>query len=122
MCLFLERPRNCARSLKSPTWLLGLHSSSCLSMVYTRRWRILPYGVLVLVYLVDPVLTNQGPVVRRVDNFIQWINPYPADKMGALSNQNKERANFIRWIKLFTLRITGPRNDCGLNYNLFNIR
>ena len=24
---------------------------------------------------------NQVPVVQRGDNSIQWINPYPADKM-----------------------------------------
>ena len=26
----------------------------------------------------------QGPVVQRMDNFIQRINPYPVDKIGAL--------------------------------------
>ena len=29
-----------------------------------------------------------GPVARRVDNFIQRINPYPVDKISSLSNQN----------------------------------
>ena len=29
-----------------------------------------------------------GPVVRRVDNFIQFINPYPMDNICSLSNQN----------------------------------
>ena len=32
----------------------------------------------------DKSETNRlGPVVRRVDNFVQRINPYPADKIGA---------------------------------------
>ena len=52
---------------------------------------------------------DQGPVVRRVDNFIQQINPYPVDKICSLSNQNQERANFIRWIKLYPLFVQpGP--------------
>ena len=36
-----------------------------------------------------------GPVVRRVDNFIQQINPYPADKLGAFLILIGQRANFI---------------------------
>ena len=33
--------------------------------------------------ILNPIkLANQGPVVRRVDNFIQRINPYPTDKIG----------------------------------------
>ena len=36
-----------------------------------------------------------GPVVRRVDNFTQRINPYPVDKIYSLSNQNYEHPNFI---------------------------
>ena len=54
-------------------------------------------------------------VVRRVDNFIQRINPYPVDKIGLLSNQNLELAQIhpldrdtIRVIKLSTLRTTEP--------------
>ena len=49
-----------------------------------------------------------GPVVQRVDNFIQQINPYPVDKIGAFLILIGQRANFIRWIKLSTLRTTGP--------------
>ena len=26
-------------------------------------------------------ISDQAPVVERADNFIQWINPYAADKM-----------------------------------------
>ena len=51
---------------------------------------------------------NLAPVVRRVDNVIRWINAYQVDKIGTLSNHNYERANFIRWIKLSTLRTNGP--------------
>ena len=52
---------------------------------------------------------DKGPVVRRVDNFIQQINPCPVDKICSLSNQNQERANFIRWIKLYPLFVQpGP--------------
>ena len=29
-----------------------------------------------------------GPAVRRLDNFIKRINPYPVDKICSLSNQN----------------------------------
>ena len=36
----------------------------------------------------DLALTILGPVVQRVDNFIQRINPYPEDKICSLSNQN----------------------------------
>ena len=43
------------------------------------------------------------PVVRRVDNFIQRINPYPVDKTFSLTDQNQKRANFIHWIGIFPL-------------------
>ena len=39
-----------------------------------------------------------GPIVRRVDNFIQLINPYPEDKIGAFLILIGQRANFIHWI------------------------
>ena len=59
---------------------------------------------------------NLAPVVRRVDNVIRWINAYQVDKIGTLSNQNNERANFIRWIKLSTLRTNGPRRAYKQGY------
>ena len=36
-----------------------------------------------------------GPVVRRMDNFIQRINPYPADKIGAFLIFIGQQENFI---------------------------
>ena len=48
------------------------------------------------------MIITLGPVVRRADN--QRINPYPVDKVCLLSNQNQERANFIRWIGIYPLR------------------
>ena len=44
-----------------------------------------------------------GPVVRRVDNFIQRINSYPADKIGAFLILIGQRANFIHWIGIYPL-------------------
>ena len=41
--------------------------------------------------------------VRRMDSFIQRINPYQVDKICSLSNQNWERATFIRWIGIYPL-------------------
>ena len=38
-----------------------------------------------------------GPIVRRVDNFIQRIKPYRENEMCSLSNQNKKRTIFILW-------------------------
>ena len=43
-----------------------------------------------------------GPVVRRVDNFIHWINSYPADKTGAFLILIG-RANSIHWIGIYLL-------------------
>ena len=54
-------------------------------------------------------LTTQGSVVRRVDNFIQRINPYPVDKIGAFLILIGQRANLIHWIKLSRLFVQpGP--------------
>ena len=44
-----------------------------------------------------------GPVVRRVDTFIQRINPYPVDKIGAFLILIRQRANFIHWIAIYPL-------------------
>ena len=41
--------------------------------------------------------------MQRVDNFIQRINPYPADKIGAFLTLIGQRANFIRWIGIYLL-------------------
>ena len=49
------------------------------------------------------VHAQQGPVVRRVDNFIQQMNPYPADKTGAYLILIGQRANFIHWIGIYPL-------------------
>ena len=46
---------------------------------------------------------NQGPVVRRVDNFIQQINPYPVDKIGAFLILIGQRANFVHWTGIYPL-------------------
>ena len=48
-------------------------------------------------------LGRQGPVVRRVDNFILQINPYPADKIDSFLSLIGERANFIPWIGFYPL-------------------
>ena len=54
--------------------------------------------------IVSPLLRLlQGPVVRRLDNCIQRINPYPVDKIWSFSNKNLERANYIRWIGIYFL-------------------
>ena len=54
------------------------------SLDLTRYWiEILYFSVL-------------GPAIRRVDNFIQWINLYPSDKFG-------QRANFIYWMEIYPL-------------------
>ena len=44
-----------------------------------------------------------GLVVRRVDNFIQRINPCPVDKICSLSNQNLECVHFIHPIRIYPL-------------------
>ena len=49
------------------------------------------------------VHAQQGPVVRRVDNFIQQMNPYPADKTGAYLILIGQRTNFIHWIGIYPL-------------------
>ena len=46
---------------------------------------------------------NQDPVIRRVDNFIQRINPYPADEIGVFLILNGQWANFISCIALYLL-------------------
>ena len=46
---------------------------------------------------------HQGPVVRRVDNFIQQINLYPADKIGAFLILIGQRTNFIHWTGIYPL-------------------
>ena len=46
---------------------------------------------------------DQGPVVRRVDNIIQRINSYPADKIGAFLILIGQRVNFIHWIGIYPL-------------------
>ena len=46
---------------------------------------------------------NQGPVVRRVDNFIQQINPYLVDKIGAFLILIGQRASFVHWIGIYPL-------------------
>ena len=48
-------------------------------------------------------VSDLGPVVRRVDNFIQLINPYPVDKTGVFLILIGQRANFIHWIGIFPL-------------------
>ena len=50
-----------------------------------------------------PKVLDQGPVVRRVDNFIQRINPYPVDKIGAFLILIGQRANFIHWTGIYPL-------------------
>ena len=45
----------------------------------------------------------QGPVVQRVDNFTQQINPYPVDKTGMFSILIGQRANFIHWIGIYLM-------------------
>ena len=42
---------------------------------------------------------------RRVDNFIQRINPYPVDKIDAYLVLIGQRANFIHWIGSYPLDI-----------------
>ena len=42
-------------------------------------------------------------MVQRADNFIQWINPYTADKIGAFLILIGQRANFIHWIGIYQL-------------------
>ena len=44
-----------------------------------------------------------GPVVRRVDNFIQRINHCPADKIGAFLILIGQLANFIHRIGIYPL-------------------
>ena len=50
-------------------------------------------------------LTNNDldPVARRVDNFIQRINSYPADKIGAFLILIGQRASYINWIRIYPL-------------------
>ena len=56
----------------------------------------------------EGVENDLGPVVRRVDNFIQQVNPYLVVKIGAFLILIGQRTNFIRWIKLSTLRTSVP--------------
>ena len=44
-----------------------------------------------------------GPVVRTVDNLIQWINPYPEDENGPYLILVGQRANFIHCIGIYPL-------------------
>ena len=44
-----------------------------------------------------------GPFVRRMDNFILRINPYPVEKIGAVLILTGQRANFINWIGIYSL-------------------
>ena len=54
-------------------------------------------------------LINQGPVVQSVDNFIQRINPYPADKISTFLMLIGQRANLIHWIGIYPLFVqSGP--------------
>ena len=48
-------------------------------------------------------LPDIGPVVWRVGNFIQRINPYPADNVGVVLILTGQRANFIHWIGIYPL-------------------
>ena len=61
------------------------------------------------------LVTTQGPVVRRVDSFIQRINPYPVWTEFACCPIKIKSApilsagyGFISFIKLFTLVQPGP--------------
>ena len=49
------------------------------------------------------MLLPLGPVVRRVDNFTQWINLYPLDKIGMFSILIGQKASFIHWIGIYPL-------------------
>ena len=46
---------------------------------------------------------EQGLVVRRVDNFIPWINPYLVEKIGAFLILIGQWANFMHWIGIHPL-------------------
>ena len=48
-------------------------------------------------------MIHLGPVVQRVDNFIQRINPYPVDKIGAFLILIGQQADFIQWIGIYPL-------------------
>ena len=45
----------------------------------------------------------QGSVLGNVDNFIQWINPNPEDKIGTFIILIGQRANFVHWIGIYPL-------------------
>ena len=60
-----------------------------------------------------------GPVVRRVDNFTQRINPYPADKIGAFLILIWQQANFIHWIGVYPLVMHSSYNRAQSNNHLF---
>ena len=51
----------------------------------------------------EAIVNHLGPVVQRVDNFIRWMNPYPADKIGAFLILIGQRAKFIHWIGIYPL-------------------
>ena len=69
------------RSWPRSEYMVGCSTNS---LDLTRYWiEILYFSVL-------------GPAIRRVDNFIQWINLYPSDKFG-------QRANFIYWMEIYPL-------------------
>ena len=92
-------------------------SSNCLctcSKLCTYRHRLLfpcscrvsrPYHEMMTKFskLIFVKKKHLGPVVRRVDNFIQRINSYPADKIGAFLILIGQRANFIHWIGIYPL-------------------
>ena len=48
-------------------------------------------------------MNAQGPVVRTVDEFIQYINLYPADKIDAFIILAGQRAHIIHWIGIYSL-------------------
>ena len=61
-------------------------------------------------YLMAILCVRQG-AVQRLDNYNQWVNPYPADKVSYLFSTFSLCAGwgFIHCIKLSKVETTGPR-------------
>ena len=55
---------------------------------------------------------HQAPVVKKVDNSIQWINRYPADKMYFNQYILSFDASFSSLISIGREQTTWPANNC----------
>ena len=73
----------CCWDPKSLTLLLSTKKSSKMILCsWLKAKKAYPVLCRILFFMENMLFIHQGPVVQRVDNFIQRINPYPVDKIG----------------------------------------